>query len=199
MPETFVDVTSRGLEVGRQLRLCDVGPGGAYLEHPLPMPVGARLRIDAGDGIAIAAVVVRVQEQVAGAERPPGMFVKVIEMAGAAEAWWKERVTRDDDPLGGPVRNRVDEPSPEAGDRPELAPRDTVEMSPGELSALAADAGRQPGDVASTLKMTADQIKSITDTAPEAAIAVNGEPDDRPRGKKNRRRKNRRTGSSRER
>jgi hypothetical protein len=197
VPETFVDVTSRGLEVGRQLRLCDVGPGGAYLEHPLPMPVGARLRIDAGDGVAIAAVVVRVQEQVAGAERPPGMFVKVIEMVGAAEAWWNERVTRDDDPLGGPVRNRVDEPAPDADDRSELEPRDSVAMSPGELSSLAADAGRQPGDVASTLKMTADQIKSITDTAPEAA--VNGDSDGRPRGKKNRRRKNRRTGSPRER
>lgn len=207
MSETFVDVRSQGLEVGTRLRLTEMGPTSAYLEHPLPMPVGAELRVAAGDEIDFGVVVVRVHEQVGGAERPPGMFVRVVELSSAAEAWWKERVSQDHDPV-----------FPEPVAVPAADARPTVEMSSEDLRAVTeegegpppepearpgsngagesvspaalaeASAVSQPSrDVASTMKMSADQIKSITDTADQPAEAKKSK--GKGKGKKRRRAK----------
>ena len=120
------------------------------------MPVGAGLVIATDDGLAIPVVVVRVHEQVAGAEMPPGMRVQ-------AEGW---RVRR---PAGGrALVSREDPEIPElpvaprgadAARRPSKLPRsraggdrivrggraahDTTVMDVPELAAVA---GRRRGD-----------------------------------------------------
>ena len=40
MSEVFVDVTWRGLEVGRRVKLRSIYPKSGYLDHGAPMPVG---------------------------------------------------------------------------------------------------------------------------------------------------------------
>ena len=94
--EVFVDVTYRGLELGRRLKLREVGPSTAYLEHGTPMPVGAEVLLATDEGLSIPVTVVRVHEQVAGAEMPPGMRVQASGLDGAAAGWWRDMVSRDD-------------------------------------------------------------------------------------------------------
>jgi hypothetical protein len=94
--EVFVDVTYRGLELGRRLKLREVGPSTAYLEHGTPMPVGAEVLLATDEGLSIAVTVVRVHEQVAGAEMPPGMRVQASGLDGAAAGWWRDLVSRED-------------------------------------------------------------------------------------------------------
>lgn len=90
MAEAFVDVTYRGLELGKRLKLRDVKPEWAYLEVPLPMPVGTRISIDTGDGVVFEAFVTAVHEQVGGSDQIPGMKVRPT-LAGKSLAWWNER------------------------------------------------------------------------------------------------------------
>lgn len=94
--EVFVDVTYRGLELGRRLKLREVGPSTAYLEHGTPMPVGAEVVLATDEGLSIPVTVVRVHEQVAGAEMPPGMRVQVSGLDGTAAGWWRGMVSCDD-------------------------------------------------------------------------------------------------------
>jgi hypothetical protein len=94
--EVFVDVTYRGLELGRRLKLREVGPSTAYLEHGTPMPVGAQVLLSTEQGLSIPVTVVRVHEQVAGAEMPPGMRVQASGLEGAAASWWRDLISRDD-------------------------------------------------------------------------------------------------------
>lgn len=94
--EVFVDVTYRGLELGRRLKLREVGPSTAYLEHGTPMPVGSQVLLSTDDGLSIPVLVVRVHEQVAGAEMPPGMRVQATGLDGAAAGWWADLVSRED-------------------------------------------------------------------------------------------------------
>ena len=94
--EVFVDVTYRGLELGRRLKLREVGPSTAYLEHGTPMPVGAEVVLATDEGLSIPVTVVRVHEQVAGAEMPPGMRVQASGLDGAAAGWWRELISRED-------------------------------------------------------------------------------------------------------
>ncbi|MCB9558831.1 MAG: hypothetical protein H6708_00315 [Kofleriaceae bacterium] len=91
MGDIFVDASYRGLELGRRLKLRDVRPQAGYLEHPLPMPVGTEVTIDAGDGVTIPAVVTDVHEQVGGRDQTPGMKIQPA-LDGAAAAWWQARV-----------------------------------------------------------------------------------------------------------
>lgn len=101
--EAFVDVTYRGLEVGRRLKLREVGPSTAYVEHSTPMPVGSEVVIATDDGHAIPAVVVRVHEQVAGAEMAPGMRVRALGLEGGAAAWWGYLVSGGDPQIPEPA------------------------------------------------------------------------------------------------
>ena len=91
--EAFVDVTYRGLEVGRRIKLTEVSPASGYLEVAIPMPVGTTIEVAIADGVTIAAVVRGVHEQVSGSPRPPGMQIAPDLAADAARAWWSERVT----------------------------------------------------------------------------------------------------------
>lgn len=88
--ETFVDVTWRGIDVGRRIRLRAMTTRVGRLDHGTPMPVGTPLDLMTDEGIAIRATVLRVHEQVGGATEVAGMWIAPVE-AGDALAWWQAR------------------------------------------------------------------------------------------------------------
>jgi hypothetical protein len=101
MTESFVDLTYRGLPLGRRVKLTEIRPSTGYLEMPMPMPVGTAIQIATDEGFAFEATVVELHEQVGGSDKPPGMRVKPAFDANdgpyrstneRAGAWWKERV-----------------------------------------------------------------------------------------------------------
>jgi hypothetical protein len=150
--DAFVDVAYRGLEVGRRLRLHDVGPRTAHLEHGTPMPVGCELAMRTDAGLTIRVMVIRVHEQVAGAELTPGMRVEAVDLEGAAAGWWEALVTREDPEIPelpvAPVvpMPRGDEqiaeaPEPEETEVvPQPRAHDTTVMNVPELAAVLAAA-----------------------------------------------------------
>lgn len=93
MSESFVDLTYRGLSLGRRVKLSDVRPTTGYVEMPAPMPVGTQLGILTDDTVALDAVVVAIHEQVAGSDRTPGMVLRPRLDGDAAKQWWQKRVT----------------------------------------------------------------------------------------------------------
>ncbi len=93
MSESFVDLSYRGLALGKRIKLTQVRQAAGFLELPMPMPVGTTIGIATDDGVLIEATVAEVHEQVTGAERIPGMLVKPKLEADAARAWWKQRVS----------------------------------------------------------------------------------------------------------
>ncbi len=93
MIESFVDLTYRGLSLGRRVKLADVRPTTGYVEAPAPMPVGTQIAIITDDTVAFDAVVVAVREQTAGSDKPAGMTLKPRLDGDAAKAWWQQRVT----------------------------------------------------------------------------------------------------------
>ncbi len=93
MIESFVDLTYRGLSLGRRVKLSDVRPTTGYVEIPAPMPVGTPIGILTDDTVALDAVVVEIREQVAGSDRAPGMVVKPKLDGDAAKDWWAKRVS----------------------------------------------------------------------------------------------------------
>ena len=97
MIESFVDLTYRGLALGRRIKLTEVRPSTAFVELAAPMPVGTHVAIATDDGFALDATVTWIHEQVAGAERTPGMIVAPVLAVEAAAAWWQARVTLPDD------------------------------------------------------------------------------------------------------
>lgn len=97
MLESFVDLTYRGLALGRRVRLTQIRPSTGYLELAAPMPVGAQIAVIAEDGATFDAIVTGVHEQVAGSDRTPGMTVAPALGDAAAAAWWTSRVQLPDD------------------------------------------------------------------------------------------------------
>lgn len=195
--DAFVDVAYRGLDVGRRLKLRDVGPRTGYVEVGTPMPVGAPLTIQSDRGHSITAVVIRVHEQVAGADMPPGMRVRIEAIDGEAAGWWETLICRDDPEI--PEAERViaaPEPppipaAPSAEDSRSDVPqaRDTAVMNVDEVAAAVADAEREAGGGRSgngvsggeaadarasgrTMVMSAVEIEQIT------GIALGDESDD---------------------
>jgi hypothetical protein len=183
--DAFVDVAYRGLELGRRLKLSEVGPRTAYIEHGTPMPVGAGLVIRTDAGLTIPVVVIRVHEQVAGADMPPGMRVRTEALEGAESGWWRELVTREDPvipeaemmpqaPATVPPP-KVPPPSPEPAkdiDEPSLPlqAHDTVVMQAVDPAAEESSGGNgapqgDPATSSRTMVMSALEIKGITDNA----------------------------------
>jgi len=107
MSESFVDLTYRGLSLGRRVKLSDVRPSSGYVETPAPMPVGTQISILTDDTVALEAVVVEIHEQVTGSERIPGMLVRPRLEGDAARDWWAKRVSGAEPPPAPP-------PAPEA-------------------------------------------------------------------------------------
>jgi len=96
MSESFVDLTYRGLSLGRRVKLSNVRPTTGYVEMPAPMPVGTQIAILTDDTVALEAVVVEIHEQVAGSEHAPGMVLRPRLDGDAAKKWWQNRVTLPD-------------------------------------------------------------------------------------------------------
>jgi hypothetical protein len=92
MSESFVDLSYRGLALGKRIKLTQVRPQTGYLEMPTPMPVGTTIGIATDDGVLLEAVVAEVREQSAGAEHPPGMLVKPNLSVEAQDRWWRSRI-----------------------------------------------------------------------------------------------------------
>src|SRR5580765_5021395 len=76
MIESYVDLTYRGLPLGRRLKLTQVRPTTAYVELPAPMPVGTLIGILTDDTVALDAQVIAIHEQVSGSDQPPGMTLR---------------------------------------------------------------------------------------------------------------------------
>ena len=174
--DVFVDVAYSGLEVGRRLKLREVGPRTAYLEHGTPMPVGSGLLLRNDSGLAIPVVVIRVHEQVAGAEMPPGMRIKAEELAGAAAEWWGGLVSREDPEIPElPTVIAVPPPGPDLPplEEEEPQPADTAIMNVAVPEPDIEGGNGQPVEDASpqtssrTLVMSAVDISRITGTAGE--------------------------------
>jgi hypothetical protein len=110
MSESFVDLTYRGLALGRKVKLTQVRPSSGYLELAAPMPVGTSIGIASDDGTLFDATVTDVRE-LAG-DAPPGMTVRPRLELDAAKAWWKSKVDLPDvvkveaAPLVGIVRSK---------------------------------------------------------------------------------------------
>lgn len=179
--EAVVDVSYRGFELGKRVRISQFGPTTAYLEHPAPLPVGTRLEISIdpdreGGGDKIAATVLRVCEQVAGAERASGMHVRATDLAGAAAAWWGERVAHADpqipEQLGAaPVAAaaRIDE-APEDTEVTAPLPRVEPETKPSTTQVM--EAVRQEELRRQTTVMSTDEIREAIGQDPELADLV---------------------------
>lgn len=90
--DSFVDLTYRGLQLGRRIKLTAVRPSTGYLELPTPMPVGTAIAILTDETVALEAMVVEIHEQVGGSDRVPGMVVRPKLEADAANKWWQARV-----------------------------------------------------------------------------------------------------------
>lgn len=98
MSESLVDLSYRGLVLGKRIKLTQVRATAGFLEMPNPMPVGTTIAITAEDGTVLEATVGEVREQITGADRAPGMTVTPKLDADAARTWWKQRVTVPDEP-----------------------------------------------------------------------------------------------------
>jgi hypothetical protein len=98
MSESFVDLSYRGLALGKRIKLTQVRATAGYLEMPAPMPVGTTIGIATDDGVVLEATVAEVREQVTGSDRVPGMIVRPALDAEEARTWWKQRVSIEDEP-----------------------------------------------------------------------------------------------------
>ncbi|MDX2091493.1 MAG: hypothetical protein SFX73_26770 [Kofleriaceae bacterium] len=92
MSESFVDLSYRGLSLGRRIKLTRVHAASGYLEMPAPMPVGTSIAIATDEGLTLEATVTRVHEQVGGATIAPGMQVAPKLEGDEIVAWWEARV-----------------------------------------------------------------------------------------------------------
>lgn len=183
MSESVVDLTYRGLPLGRRIKLTEIRPSTGYLELPAPMPVGTRLAIATDEGPAIEAVVTGVHEQAAGAERAPGMRIAPALDDAAAASWWKERVAlpeleppaapRPRRATGLPRTHTVERPPPVHAGEPELVAAEaeppivddgkkTVMMESVDLGALGLEAGAS-GQLAVSAVEAADAADAAED------------------------------------
>jgi hypothetical protein len=188
--ESFVDLTYRGLSLGRRVRLSQVRPSTGYLELPAPMPVGSQIAITAEDGTAFDAVVTAIHEQVAGADRTPGMIVAPALADEPAAVWWAARVSLPDDDAfrpraatgSGRIRPATVRPRSHTTPTPPPLSGGTIDEVPTIISDLdarvAAAAGVAPrpdGDRSAmrTMVMPLSEIEALTAASAEDP----GEPD----------------------
>jgi len=103
MIESFVDLTYRGLSLGRRVKLSQVRPSTGYLETPAPMPVGTLIQISTDEGVALEATVTGVHEQTGGSDKAPGMTVAPKLADEATESWWRARVAYPEEATAAPA------------------------------------------------------------------------------------------------
>jgi hypothetical protein len=177
--ESYVDLTYRGVSLGRRIKLTQVRPSSGYLELPAPMPVGTQLAIAADDGVAFDATVTWVYEQVAGADRVPGMIVRPRLTSDHASAWWTERVALPDEepvrvtrtrPMTGRTRSHSI-PAP-ATSEPERMPAIAADLSARVAAAAGlAAAPATPAELAAAPATLAELAAAPVMPAAELAAA----------------------------
>jgi hypothetical protein len=189
--ESFVDLTYRGLALGRRIKLTQVRPTTGYLELPMPMPVGTQIAIATDEGLTLEATVVQIHEQVGGSDRVPGMIVKPALAAEAASSWWQARVglPEDDRPSerGRPItvrpRTHTIPAPPPAGVETQLA-KEVTETK--ELSVYVPDAEQPVAQAPLTKEVTETKELSVfvaeqTPASQEVAVPQYDEPPVRPK------------------
>jgi hypothetical protein len=179
--ESFVDLTYRGLSLGRGIKLTQVRPSSGYLELALPMPVGTHVAIATDDGVTFDATVSWVNEQVAGTDRTPGMVVVPAIVAEPASSWWKARIALpdEDQPKSRSPRNRPvtarSRSHTEPGAPPEEAITEEIPTIIADLNARVAaartagserptPAGDDPGDRGTTAMAPLEQESLVQAT-----------------------------------
>jgi hypothetical protein len=125
--ESYVDLSYRGLPLGRRIKLAQVRPSTAYLELPTPMPVGTTVSIHSDDGMVLEALVRELHEQVGGSDRAPGMTIAPTLKDDAALAWWHARVTLPEAEPRKRTRDRPHTVRPRSATRPQPPPTVPVE------------------------------------------------------------------------
>ena len=185
MLESFVDLTYRGLALGRRVRLSQIRPSSGYLEIAAPMPVGAQIAVIADDGAVFDAIVIGVHEQIAGSDRTPGMTVTPALGDAAAAAWWTSRVQLPDDDAQRPRhatggRRRPTTVRPRSRTAPTPPPAGTTL----EVSTLIADLEARVTAAAGLAPRHDDPHEARTVVMPVhelEAIAAHGRPAGEPR------------------
>lgn len=127
MIESFVDLTYRGLSLGRRVKLTQVRPTTGYLEMPAPMPVGTTIVIATDEGVSFDAIVTSIHEQVGGSDTAPGMLVTPALGDDARESWWRARV--------GPS-SATPPPTPERAKQVTVRPRSHTVPAPPPAGAV---------------------------------------------------------------
>ena len=94
MSDAFVDLSYRGLVLGKRIKLTQVRQATGYLEMPTPMPVGTAIGIAADDGTLFEALVAEIHEQVGGSDKAPGMVVKPKLEGDAQRTWWTQHIEK---------------------------------------------------------------------------------------------------------
>jgi hypothetical protein len=90
MIESFVDLTYRGIELARRVKLSAVTTRHGYLEVAMPMPVGTEVAITTDERVQFTAVVTDIHEQIGGATQAPGMRITPT-LSADAQSWWTAR------------------------------------------------------------------------------------------------------------
>lgn len=91
MSESFVDLTYRGLALGRRVKLTQVRPSTGYVELAAPMPVGTPIGVTAENGTLFEATVTEVVEGTGA-----GMTVRPRLDGDAVKKWWQTKVDLPD-------------------------------------------------------------------------------------------------------
>src|SRR3954465_394218 len=95
MSESFVDLTYRGLALGRRVKLTQVRPSTGHVELAAPMPVGTSIGVASEDGALFEATVIEVKEQASG-EGPVGTTGRPRLDGDVAKTWWQSKVDLPD-------------------------------------------------------------------------------------------------------
>jgi hypothetical protein len=175
--ESFVDLSYRGLPLGRRIKLTQVRPSSAYLELATPMPVGTAIVIATDEGVSLDATVTHVFEQIGGSDRVPGMTVAPALAEAAGAAWWKARVALPD------LASKTEQPAPPPRSRPlTLRPRSATTQppasdpaaSPAAAPAPAPAPRPQPAEILREPELVDDGKKTVM----MSAVVVDAEPTD---------------------
>jgi hypothetical protein len=159
--ESLIDLTYRGISLGRRIKLTQIRPTTGYVELPTPMPVGTELVIGTDEAISFGAIVTWVHEQVAGTDRIPGMIVQP-RLSADVTAWWQARITLADDDAVRPSLPRT---------RPvTVRPRSHTQQSqpigaPTAMPAIIADLDARVAAAARSSQSTDPRTRSDPDAA----------------------------------
>lgn len=171
MSESFVDLSYRGLALGKRIKLTQVRGQAGYLEMPTPMPVGTTIAMTTDDGVQLDAVVTQIHEQVGGSDRVPGMVIKPSLDGDAATAWWRARSEPPPVPASVTIEPAAPEPIAE-GEAANTAVMEAVvpEVIDAEIV--------EPRDSGSRLPVAVDDERSTQamDAVDLAALGLVGQP-----------------------